>query len=94
MPIKFPAGTTHFAFQVVIDPAKAQDMRISLDGAGMSEGVTAKNCDKYAIIAGAPQQSQWGATVSGLNGKVLKSGVYTLTVTVGGNTVEIPFEIE
>jgi hypothetical protein len=68
-------------------------MRISLDGEGMSEGVTAKNCDRYAIVMGAPQQSQWGATVSGLNGKALKSGTYTLTITINGQTIKVPFEI-
>jgi len=93
-PIKFPAGTTQFAFQVVIDPEKAGSLRISLDGAGMSEGTKSVNCNKYAIVMGSPQQYQWGATISSIGGKALKSGTYVLKVIVDGKTVEVPFEIE
>jgi len=92
-PIKFPEGTTQFAFQVVIDANKVGDIRISLDGAGMSEGVMSKNCNKYAVIMGSPQQYQWGATISSIGGKPLKSGTYVLKVTVDGKIAEVPFEI-
>jgi hypothetical protein len=93
-PIEFPSGTSEFAFQVVIDPERASGLNIAVDGPGMAAGVVGINCDKYAIIMGAPAQYQWGATLSPAGGEAFLPGTYVLTVTAGGRTVEMPFEIE
>ena len=94
--LKLPAGTTQFAFQILFDPETVDRIGkdMSLDGDGMNEGVHLVNCNKYTLGSGKVKQYQWGATVSGLNGKTLKSGTYILSVTVNGHTVKVPFEIE
>jgi hypothetical protein len=94
VPIKFPAGTTHFAYQVVIDPAKATGVEAIYLRGPLSGETTSKNCDKHVVVAGAPRQSQWGATISSLKGDALKSGTYDLIIVVNRQMIRVPFEIE
>jgi hypothetical protein len=92
VPVKFPAGTTHFAVQVVFDPAKVTSLTISFREAYL-KGTPYKNCDKKFFVAGAPRES-WGTAVGSLKGDALEPGSYTIRITVNGQTIEVPFEID
>jgi hypothetical protein len=99
LPIRFPAGTTHVAYQLVIpilvvDPNRVHSVQISLRGDGLEGGLQTVFCDKYAIILGVPKQFQWGGTINRAGGLAFKAGSYVLKFTVDGNAVEVPFTVQ
>jgi len=94
VPIRFPAGTTRIAYQLVVNPNQVQSVQISLRGDGLEGGLQTVFCDKYAIILGVPKQSQWGGTINRAGGLAFKAGSYVFKFTVNGNSVEVPFAIQ
>jgi hypothetical protein len=93
-PVKFPAGTTQVAFQIVTDPNKIQKLVYSLDFGSDVSGLQGENCNKYAVIKGAPKQYLWGLTIKRSDGKPFKAGRYILQITANGEKRNVSFEIQ
>lgn len=95
-PVIFPSGTTQLAFQVVFDVDLVRDWGYSIDlgEANTGAGLLGVNCDKYAVVRGAAVQVQAGVTMTRGDGQAFEPGNFTWEITVNGQVIEVPFEIE
>src|SRR5262249_2227589 len=93
-PPRFEPGTTEIAYTVLVDPQAVKGVTAKVVGdLGCAEPWT-QGCVGYAVCGGGGCQNQFGATLACPGGKPLKKGSYKLALTVGSQTVELPFEIQ
>jgi hypothetical protein len=93
-PPVFPRGVTEISYGVQLQPrtVKVASARIvAPSGQGELHGVM---CHAFSLITGGFSQTQLGSTISRVDKAPLKSGAYTLRVTVDGQTADVRFKIE
>lgn len=91
-PPAFPAGTTEITFLVKVDPDISLD--VSVIGDLGSRDMKGEGCDAYQVVFGAMRQTQYGRTISRLDGKPLQAGVFKLRLEIGAKQYDVPFEIK
>jgi len=93
-PQRFEPGTTEIAYTIEVDPQVLKTVTAKVVGdLGCAEPWT-QGCVGYTVCGGGVCQNQFGATVSCPGGKPLKKGSYKLVLTVGSQTIELPFAIQ
>jgi hypothetical protein len=93
-PPRFEPETTEIAYTILVDPQMVKGVTAKVVGdLGCAEPWT-QGCVGYTVCGGGVCQNQFGATVSCPGGKPLKKGSYKLALTVGTQTIELPFAIQ
>jgi len=93
-PPVFDRGVTEISYGVQLQPRTVRSASarvVAPSGQGELHGVP---CHAFTLIKGGFSQTQVGSTISRVDKAPLKSGAYTLRVTVDGQTADIKFKIE
>jgi hypothetical protein len=92
-PAVFERGVTEVTYAVELEPrvVKSASARVVAPG-GQELRVAA--CNALTPIRGGFSQTQLGSSISRVDKAPLRSGQYTLRITVDGQTAEVPFSIK
>jgi hypothetical protein len=92
-PAVFDRGVTEISYAVELEPrvVKSASARVI---APAGQELRAAGCNALTPIKGGFSQTQLGSTLSRVDKAPLRSGQYTLRITVDGQTVEVPFTIK
>ena len=93
-PPVFDRGVTEISYGVQLQPRTVRSASarvVAPSGQGELQSVP---CHAFTLIKGGFSQTQVGSTISRVDKAPLKSGAYTLRVTVDGQTADIKFRIE
>jgi hypothetical protein len=93
-PPRFEPETTEIGYTIEVDPQLVKGVTAKVMGDLGCAEPWSQGCAGYTVCGGGVCQNQYGATVKCPGDKPLKKGSYTLSYTVGGKTVEVPFEIQ
>lgn len=91
-PAVFERGVTEVSYAVELEPRVVKSASARVVAPAGQELRTA-GCNAYTPIKGGFSQTQLGSSISRLDGAPLRSGQYTLRISVDGQTVELPFVI-
>jgi hypothetical protein len=91
-PAVFERGVTEISYAVELEPqvVKSASARVI---APAGQELRAAGCNAFTPIKGGFSQTQLGSTLSRADRAPLRSGQYTLRITVDGQVAEIPFTI-
>jgi hypothetical protein len=92
-PAAFERGITEITFAVELAPRIVKSAATEVKGPPDQGRLRAVSCNGFTIFAGGFSQTQLGNTVSRVDGKPLKSGSYTLRITVDGQMADVPFTV-
>jgi hypothetical protein len=92
-PPVFKADTTEITYIVEMDCGVGK-VEASVLGDIGAKDIAGLNCNAYGLSGGRICQTQLGSTVSRLDKKPFKAGLYKLKVTAGRDSVEIPFHVK
>ncbi len=83
---EYPAGTTHIAYEMTLDPIPGDSPHISVDtGAVCSKSSHVRNrCDRYTMIDGRRVKSSWVEVLHCGDGGPFRAGNYKLWLFFGG----------
>jgi hypothetical protein len=92
-PAAFERGATEITYAVALEArvVKSASARVAAPAGQELRGAA---CNAFTPIRGGFSQTQLGSTISRIDKAPLRSGQYTLRVTVDGQTVEVPFTIK
>jgi hypothetical protein len=92
-PAVFERGVTEISYAVELEPqvVKSASARVI---APAGQEVRAVGCNAFTPIKGGFSQTQLGSTLSRADKTPLRSGQYTLRITVDGQTAEVAFTIK
>jgi hypothetical protein len=91
-PAVFERGVTEISYAVELQPqvVKSAAARVI---APAGQELRATGCNAYTPVKGGFSQTQLGSTLSRADKAPLRSGQYTLRITVDGQTAEVVFTI-
>jgi hypothetical protein len=91
-PAVFERGVTEISYGVMLQPrtVKSAATRVTSPAEQPLQSVS---CNVFTPIAGGFSQTQLGATISRTDKAPLRSGAYTLQVTVDGQVAQVPFTV-
>ena len=92
-PAVFERGVTEISYAVELEPqvVKSASARVI---APAGQELRAAGCNAFTPIKGGFSQTQLGSTLSRADKAPLRSGQYTLRVTVDGQVAEVAFTIK
>ena len=93
-PAVFPPDTRELSYIVQLEPRSVKSASaevVAPDGQGQLLGV---QCNGFTIVTGGMSQTQLGNTISRLDKQPLKAGIYTLRITVDGQSADVPFVVK
>lgn len=92
-PAVFARGVTEVTYAVELEPhvVKSASARVV---APAGQELRAAGCNVFTPIKGGFSQTQLGSTLSRADKAPLRSGQYTLRITVDGQVAEVPFTIK
>lgn len=92
-PIVFERGVTEISYAVALEPriVKTASARVI---APAGQELLASGCNAFTPIKGGFSQTQLGSTLSRADKAPLRSGQYTLRISVDGQTAEMAFTIK
>jgi len=89
----FEQGVTEISYAVELEPLTVKTAAARVVAPAGQE-LRAVGCNVFTPIKGGFSQTQLGSTLSRVDKRPLRSGRYTLRITVDGHTVEVPFSIK
>jgi hypothetical protein len=92
VPAVFDGGVTEVSYAVALEPRIVTSASARVVAPAGQELRTA-GCNAFTPIKGGFSQTQLGSSISRVDGAPLRSGRYTLHISVDGQTVDIPFVI-
>jgi hypothetical protein len=92
-PAVFERGVTEISYAVELEPqvVKSASARVI---APAGQELRAAGCNAFTPIKGGFSQTQLGSTLSRADKAPLRSGQYTLRITVDGQVAEVAFTIK
>ena len=93
-PPAFERGVTEISYGVQLQPRvvrSASTQVVAPPDQGRLQGIP---CNIFTPVTGGFSQTQLGNTISRVDKAPLKSGAYTLRITVDGQTADLPFAIK
>jgi hypothetical protein len=92
-PAVFERGVTEVSYAVELEPriVKSASARVV---APAGQELRATGCNAYTPIKGGFSQTQLGSSISRVDKAPLRSGQYTLRISVDGQVAEVPFTIK
>jgi len=92
-PAVFERGVTEISYTVELEPrvVKSASARVV---APAGQELRTDACNAFMPIKGGFTQTQLGSSISRVDKAPLRSGRYTLRVTVDGQAAEVPFTIK
>jgi hypothetical protein len=92
-PAIFERGVTEISYAVALEPetVKSASGRVV---APAGQELRAAPCNIFTPIKGGFSQTQLGSSISRIDKAPLRSGRYTLHITVDGQTASVPFTIK
>jgi hypothetical protein len=92
-PAVFERGVTEISYTVELEPriVKSASARVV---APAGQDLRADGCNAYTPIKGGFSQTQLGSSISRVDKAPLRSGGYTLRISVDGQTAEVRFTIK
>jgi hypothetical protein len=92
-PAVFERGVTEMSYAVELEPqvVKSASARVI---APAGQELRAAGCNAFTPIKGGFSQTQLGSTLSRADKAPLRSGQYTLRITVDGQVAEVAFTIK
>jgi hypothetical protein len=92
-PAVFASGVTEISYAVELEPQVVTSASARVIAPAGQE-LRAAGCNAFTPVKGGFSQTQLGSTLSRVDKAPLRSGQYTLRVTVDGQTAEVGFTIE
>jgi hypothetical protein len=92
-PVAFERGVTEISYAVELEPRSVKSAAARVVAPAGQE-LRAAACNMFTPIKGGFSQTQLGSTISRVDKAPLRSGQYTLRITVDGQTAEVPFSIK
>jgi hypothetical protein len=92
-PAAFERGVIEISYAVALEPLTVKSAAARVVAPAGQE-LRAVACNIFTPIKGGFSQTQLGSTISRVDKAPLRSGQYTLRITVDGQTAEVPFTIE
>ena len=89
----FERGVTEISYAVELEPLTVKSAAARVVAPAGQE-LRAVGCNVFMPVKGGFSQTQLGSTLSKVDKTPLRSGQYTLRITVDGDTVEVPFTIK
>ena len=89
----FERGVTEISYAVELEPLTVKSAAARVVAPAGQE-LRAVACNVFTPVKGGFSQTQLGSTLSRVDKAPLRSGQYTLRVTVDGQTAEVPFSIK
>lgn len=99
-PIVFKAGATEISYVVNVVPGSIREVKASIIGDLGSTHTKGTNCNAYTICGGDICRSQFGSSISRVDGEPLRAGSFTLvlevvsTASIASPPLKIDFQIE
>lgn len=92
-PVVFARGVTEISYAIELEPrvVKSASARVV---APAGQELRAAGCNGFTPIKGGFSQTQLGSSISRVDKAALRSGRYALSITVDGQTAEVPFVIK
>lgn len=92
-PAAFEHGVKEISYAVALEAGtvKSASARVV---APAGQEVRAVPCDIFTPVKGGFSQTQLGSSISRIDNAPLRSGQYTLRITVDGQTASVPFTIK
>ena len=92
-PAVFERGVTEISYAVALEAGtvKSASARVV---APADQELRAVPCNIFTPIKGGFSQTQLGSSISRIDNAPLRSGQYTLRITVDGQTASVPFTIK
>ena len=92
-PAVFDNGVTEITYAVELEPRTVQSASARVIAPAGQE-LRAVPCNVFVPVKGGFSQTQLGNTLSRFDKAPLRSGQYTLRITVDGQVAEVPFSIK
>jgi hypothetical protein len=91
--VAFERGVTEISYGVVLQPrvVKSAATRVTSPAGQQLQNV---GCNIFTPVTGGYSQTQLGSTISRRDGAPLRSGTYTLQITVDGQVIDVPFSVK
>ena len=92
-PVVFDRGVTEISYAVELEPRTVKSAAARVVAPAGQE-LRASGCNAFTPIKGGFSQTQLGSTLSRVDKAPLRSGQYTLRITVDGQIAEVAFTIK
>jgi hypothetical protein len=92
-PAVFERGVTEISYAVELEPRTVKSAAARVVAPAGQE-LRPSGCNAFTPIKGGFSQTQLGSTLSRVDKAPLRSGQYTLRITVDGQTAEVAFTIK
>ena len=92
-PVVFDRGVTEISYAVELEPRTVKSAAARVVAPAGQE-LRPSGCNAFTPIKGGFSQTQLGSTLSRVDKAPLRSGQYTLRITVDGQTAEMAFTIK
>jgi hypothetical protein len=93
-PVAFPRGVTEISYGVHLQLRAVKSASAQIVAPGSQAPLHRTPCDVFTLVQGGFSQTQLGSTIARGDKAPLRSGKYTLRITVDGQTADLPFTIE
>ena len=91
-PAVFERGVTEMSYAVELEPQVVQSASARVIAPAGQE-LRAAGCNAFTPLKGGFSQTQLGSTLSRADNAPLRSGQYTLRITVDGQVAEVAFTV-
>ena len=92
-PAVFERGVTEVTYAVELEPRSVKSAAVRVVAPAGQE-LRVSPCNVFTPIKGGFSQTQLGSSISRIDKGPLRSGQYTLRITVDGQTTSVPFTIK